>query len=262
MKVNFIREFNAFIRYAKNNGLSARERLLWIGIFTAANDRAEGNGQTEEREWTEDLFPISNNEMNLLTGLDKRGIEETRNKLKQRGLIDFQKGFKNTASPKYKMHYLTVGCKNVPNNVPKDVPNNVPKDVPNNVPKDVPTDSPFILNKRDNEIIENQGGYSEEEESNNPIIEIRAREIAAYWEKCFGSQPSPLMRDYLADYEYRKFLQYGLIEAVIHRTALVMPENRWQYIETVLADMESKGIRHIDDISDNTFDAYFIAQKG
>ena len=47
-KVNFISEFNLFMRYARNNNLSLRERMLWIALFYIANDRATYNEQTQE----------------------------------------------------------------------------------------------------------------------------------------------------------------------------------------------------------------------
>lgn len=50
-KVNFISEFNLFMRYARNNNLSLRERMLWIALFYIANDRATYNEQTQEYDW-------------------------------------------------------------------------------------------------------------------------------------------------------------------------------------------------------------------
>ena len=38
-KVNFISEFNLFMRYARNNNLSLRERMLWIALFYIANHK-------------------------------------------------------------------------------------------------------------------------------------------------------------------------------------------------------------------------------
>lgn len=143
-KVNFVNEFNLFMRYARDNCLSLRERALWFALFYIANDRASYNEQTQEYEWPDDFIQISNGEMNLHSCLDKRGIETLRNGLKQRGLIDFQPGLKNKRNPAYKINYLSiqVGCKNVPNNTPKDVPNNVPNDAPKHVPKHVPSNTP------------------------------------------------------------------------------------------------------------------------
>lgn len=148
-RVNFVSEFNLFMRFARNNNLSLRERMLWIGLFYIANDRAVYNDQTKDYEWPDDFMLVSHNELNLYCCLDKRAIETLRNQLKQRGLIDFRPGAKNRSNPAYKLNYLSphVGYKNVPNDVPDNVPDNVsvnvPDDVPNDVPDDVPHASPL-----------------------------------------------------------------------------------------------------------------------
>ena len=142
--INFVDELNLFMRYARNNQLTSRERLLWIALFWIANDRAIYNAQAKAYEWPTDFFPVPNGELSLNSTLDKRGIENVRNSLKQKGLIDFHPGCRNKRPAEYQIHYLSknVGYKivpnDVPNNVPKDVPNNVPKDVPNNVPRSAP----------------------------------------------------------------------------------------------------------------------------
>ena len=137
-KVNFVSEFNSIMRYARDYSLSLRERMLWIALFYIANDRAVYNEQTQEYEWPDGFIQVSNGELNLYCCLDKRAIETLRNTLKQRGVLDFQPGVKNKRNPAYKLNYLTVGCKNVPNNVPSGASNTVPNHVPNTVPNDAP----------------------------------------------------------------------------------------------------------------------------
>ncbi len=165
-KVNFISEFNLFMRYARNNGLSLRERMLWVALFYIANDRAVYNEQTQDYDWPDGFIPVSNGELNLYCCLDKRGIDTLRNSLKQRGLIDFTPGLKNKKNPTYRLCYLSVnvGYKNVPNDVPNNVPNHVPNDVPNNVPNHVPNTPPLPKYKlfTDENEIQNRGkGYRE-----------------------------------------------------------------------------------------------------
>lgn len=146
--VNFVSEFNLLMRYSRNNGLSARERLLWIALFTIANDRAVYDENAKEYDWPDGFISIPNGELNLYSTLDKRGIETVRNSLKQRGLIDFVPGMRNKQVPQYKINYLSldVGCKKVPNDVPNSVSNYVPNDVPscatNNEPNHVPNHAP------------------------------------------------------------------------------------------------------------------------
>ena len=47
-KVNFVSEFIAIMRYARDYSLTLRERMLWIALFYAANDRAVYNEHTQE----------------------------------------------------------------------------------------------------------------------------------------------------------------------------------------------------------------------
>lgn len=134
-KVNFVSEFNAIMRYARDYCISLRERMLWIALFYIANDRAVYNEQTQEYEWPDSFIQVSNGELGLYCCLDKRGIEMLRNTLKQRGILDFRPGLKNKRNPAYKLNYLTVGCKNAPNDVSNNVPSYVPNAVPNPAPK-------------------------------------------------------------------------------------------------------------------------------
>ncbi|MBQ8507198.1 MAG: hypothetical protein IJ466_07215 [Clostridia bacterium] len=128
--VNFVAEFNAFMRYAEDNMLSGRERLLWTALFHAANERAAWNEQTREFAWPDDFFPVSNDALHSNACLDKRAIADVRNTLKQQGLIDFIPGERNKRHPKYKLIYLTVGGKNVPNNDTNNTPNDRPTTPP------------------------------------------------------------------------------------------------------------------------------------
>jgi len=106
-KVNFVGEFRAFMEFAKENKVYSRERVLWMALFMIANGKAEMDMQTGEHEWPDDFFFVSNSELIFNTGMDKKGIEEARNRLKQRGLIDFVAGERRKCDPKYKLVYFT-----------------------------------------------------------------------------------------------------------------------------------------------------------
>ena len=131
MVINFIEEFNAMQRYARNNSLSGRERLLWTALFVIANDRAVYDTMSKQWDFPSEFIPIATAELTLNSTLDKRGIENVRNSLKQRGIIDFIPGLKNKKPPMYRLIYQSVvGNKNVPNTVPNDVPNMTPDYAP------------------------------------------------------------------------------------------------------------------------------------
>lgn len=117
MKVNFIDEFRLIMRYSKDEGLSLRERSLWVALFYIANDRAKWDMYTESYEWPSEFFGVNTAELSLYSSLDKRGIETARKSLKERGIIDFVAGEKNARIPQYKINYLSIctGHKVVPN---------------------------------------------------------------------------------------------------------------------------------------------------
>lgn len=180
-KVNFVSEFNLFMRFARNNNLSLRERMLWIGLFYIANDRAIYNDQTKDYEWPDDFMLVSHNELNLYCCLDKRGIEAVRNQLKQRGLIDFRPGVKNKSNPAYKINYLSpdVGYKNVPNDAPNHVPNHVPNDVPNTAlsPSPLPKYKPGNPEKRPTN---QNNSFCSEEDTGGGLVDLDAPQLP--WE--------------------------------------------------------------------------------
>lgn len=116
-QVNFVEQFNFFMLYARRNKLTSYERVFYLGLFHCANDLAR---QTENFEWPDDYFPVSNVELNGWTGFDERAIRNTRNSLKQKGLLSFQKGDGKKSDPMYRIFYLRkIGYKIAPD-VPAD----------------------------------------------------------------------------------------------------------------------------------------------
>ena len=114
-QVNFVEQFNLFMQYAQRNKLTSYERIFYLGLFYCANDLAR---QTENFEWPDDYFPVSNMELNGWTGFDERAIRNTRNSLKQKGLLDFVKGDGKKRDPAYHIFYLRrIGYKIAPDSV-------------------------------------------------------------------------------------------------------------------------------------------------
>lgn len=116
-QVNFVEQFNLFMLYSRRNKLTSYERIFYLGLFHCANDLAR---QTENFEWPDDYFPVSNVELNGWTGFDERAIRNTRNSLKQKGLLNFQKGDGKKSDPMYRIFYLRkIGYKIAPD-IPAD----------------------------------------------------------------------------------------------------------------------------------------------
>ena len=100
--VNYVRESTSFMRFACDQGLTANERLLWYALFDVMNARAKGS------DWPEGLIPITNKQLLSLVPFGEDSMAAARNKLKQRGLIDFKPGKKNAAPPMYQMVYFAA----------------------------------------------------------------------------------------------------------------------------------------------------------
>ena len=121
-QVNFIKSFELFVEFSKRNKLTSYERMFYIALFHCANAMAQ---QAENYEWPDDYFPVSNSEMAALTGFGERAIRDTKNSLKQKGLLDFKKGNGKKSDPEYRIFYLArngykiapvrpIGCENAP----------------------------------------------------------------------------------------------------------------------------------------------------
>lgn len=119
-QVNFVQQINLFMEYARRNRLTSYDRIFWLGLFYCANRLAMG---AENHEWPDDFFQVSNSELDDWAGLEERAIRNSRNRLKQIGLIDFQKGDGKRHDPYYKINYLSViGYKIVPDSVGDNPP--------------------------------------------------------------------------------------------------------------------------------------------
>ena len=90
MFVNYVREINAFHRYANVNFLGSSERLLWFGLMDYINlHYASGS------EWPGDFISIPNKGILSHVPFGEDTLTEARSRLKQRGLIEYLPGKKN-----------------------------------------------------------------------------------------------------------------------------------------------------------------------
>ena len=98
--VNYVREHIRFMEYATDEKLSGSERLLWYALMHIMNQRAQGN------IWPDEFIRISNDRLLAFCPMKIDTMATARNRLKQRGLIDFLNGEKNKKSPAYRMIYF------------------------------------------------------------------------------------------------------------------------------------------------------------
>lgn len=101
--VSYIAEHRAFIARAIDERMSFSERALWEAIFTLMNEKACG------ADWPDGFISLDNLRVMLYMGTRSLStLQNARNGLKQRGLIDYKSGKRREAAPMYKLNYLTV----------------------------------------------------------------------------------------------------------------------------------------------------------
>ena len=98
--VNYVREHTRFMEYATDEHLTASERLLWYALMHIMNQRAQGN------VWPDGFIRVSNDRLLSYCPMKFDTMAAARNSLKQRGLIEVEKGEKNKKSPAYRMIYF------------------------------------------------------------------------------------------------------------------------------------------------------------
>ena len=115
--VNYIVEHEAFIEYAQDNGLSAAEQLLCYALCHIFNRRAQGG------QWPDGFIRVTNKTVLSLLPFTEDTMAAARNRLKQRGVIDYVPGRKKAEVPMYKMIYFSVPAASEPED-PVFYPNN------------------------------------------------------------------------------------------------------------------------------------------
>ncbi len=121
--VNYIREHEWFIEFAADEGLTPNDVALYDAILYFVNRRAEGN------DWPEDFIRIRNDRLLTYCHMGFDAMARSRNKLKQKGVIDFLNGDRNREAPAYKLLYKCLD-KSYPQNgggYPQKTDNNVGK---------------------------------------------------------------------------------------------------------------------------------------
>ena len=99
--VNIVREYGRFIEYAADEGLTANEMVLWYALMHIFNARADG------QDWPGDFIRISNDRLLTFCPMGLDSLIRARNRLKQKGLIDFIPGDRRKSNPSYKMFYFS-----------------------------------------------------------------------------------------------------------------------------------------------------------
>ncbi len=106
--ISYVNECKAFCEYASEERLSDNEVVLWHALFNLVNQRATSN------HWPEAFIPLTNAKVLSMTpwGSGNAAVEKlrrTRDRLIQRGVIDYEPGERRKRAPMYQLKYFCPG---------------------------------------------------------------------------------------------------------------------------------------------------------
>ena len=259
MFVNYVREINAFHRYANVNFLGSSERLLWFGLMDYINlHYASGS------EWPGDFISIPNKGILSHVPFGEDTLTEARSRLKQRGLIEYLPGKKNKEAPKYRIHYFSMELstgyqQNVGSdytektgNMPGNMPGNIPGNMPGNIPGNVPGSHPYInLNVTPRNPKPNVTPDDEEEEAEERAREEAVAVIDSAFRESYGRSATIAEANILA----LRYCRSGMTEPEVLREAVREAaqhgaKNPAIYARRILSDWDGDYIRTVQDLNE------------
>ena len=259
MFVNYVREINAFHRYANVNFLGSSERLLWFGLMDYINlHYASGS------EWPGDFISIPNKGILSHVPFGEDTLTEARSRLKQRGLIEYLPGKKNKEAPKYRIHYFSMELstgyqQNVgtdytekTGNMPGNVPGNISGNVPGNISGNVPGSHPYInLNVTPHNPKPNVTPDDEEEEAEERAREEAVAVIDSAFRESYGRSATIAEANILA----LRYCRSGMTEPEVLREAVREAaqhgaKNPAIYARRILSDWDGDYIRTVQDLNE------------
>lgn len=209
--MNYIKELNAFYDWLEINSLSTSEIALWHALMHINNKSG----------WTEE-FTVATSVLCVKTGLADRTIRDARNKLKQKGRIDFRSR-KGNKSAIYKMISLVerlpatvAGNRNREYKKDDLSASNADSSAGNHADKcaDSSAGNHATLNKL-NETKLNDINNSTTKESEESIFDEEFRELAQLYQKC-GFDVNGLTAEWLMDLKDRygfEWVKNAILEA-------------------------------------------------
>lgn len=235
--VNYVREHTRFIEYASDEKLTSSERLLWYALMHIMNQRAQGN------VWPDDFVHIGNDRLLSLSTMKFDTLAKARNKLKQRGLIEFEPGEKNKKNPAYRMIYF----------YPAPVPNSYPINSDNagyNSGYNMGGNAGDIRINSTQEPIRYPNQEREEDDETDNIRPLPARaKIRQAWINAFGREPNPSILDEVTDsgiatYEY----DLDVVCEAIRITGLRGASDPLAYITQLFQDWYMRKLWTLNDV--------------
>lgn len=260
MFVNYVREINAFNRFANDNYLSSSERLLWFGLMDYVNLHFASGA-----EWPGEFISVPNKSLLSHVPFGEDALIDARNRLKQRGLLDYIPGKKNKEAPKYKIHYfaasqLSTGYQhdstfytektgNVPVNVPGKVPGNVQGNIPGNMPGR-PTNINLNVNPNVNHNVDsNLFDDVVEEDADKTRARVREAVDSAFRQN-YGRSATIAEANRIS----LVFVHLGMDIDVLHEAVKIAAQNGARnpapYVIRLLSEWETQYIQTVTDLED------------
>ena len=270
--VNYVREHIRFMEYAADENLTASERLLWFALMHIHNQRAQ------DKYWPDDFIRISNDRLLTYCPMKFDTMAKARNALKQRGLIEFEKGDKNKKHPAYRMIYF-FPQQGIPDNCPdgNSNPNNsdntgdnmgynagyntgdnmgynagyntgdiyinyTDKPIPETIHNPTVTPSTLVT-----PVVQEE---DDENNINDPVLMRAREEVKTSWKQCFGSFPNPSIVDNISFFAAKRFkFGEGIINEAICLAATKMVTSPVDYILTLFRDWGiHQKVKTLDDL--------------
>ena len=258
--VNYVREHIRFMEYAADENLTASERLLWFALMHIHNQRAQ------DKYWPDDFIRISNDRLLTYCPMKFDTMAKARNALKQRGLIEFEKGDKNKKHPAYRMIYF-FPQQGIPDNCPdgNSYPNNsdntgdnmgynagyntgdiyinyTDKPIPETIHNPTVTPSTLVT-----PVVQEE---DDENNINDPVLMRAREEVKTSWKQCFGSFPNPSIVDNISFFAAKRFkFGEGIINEAICLAATKMVTSPVDYILTLFRDWGiHQKVKTLDDL--------------
>ena len=253
--VNYVREHTRFMEYACDEKLTSSERLLWYALMHVMNQRAQGN------VWPDEFVRISNDRLLSLCPMKFDTMANARNSLKQRGLIEVERGEKNKKSPAYRMIYFyptyvsptterdgmasnTEKSDNIGDNMGYNTGGNMGYNTGGNTGDNT---GDFNINNKQGPIL--YGNRNREEDEETAILSHSRAQIRQEWMDAFGREPNPSIVQAIMYHglSLRRF-DVSVVCQAIGMAAMRNADSPLDYIIRLFKDWDHHKIASIDDL--------------
>ncbi len=247
--VNYVREHIRFIEYATDENVTASERLLWYALMHIMNQRAQGN------VWPDDLIRISNDRLLTYCPMKFDTMVAARNKLVQRGLLEYVRGERNKQSPAYRVIYFEpVFVEDEPSytKISGNVGNNTGSNMGGNTGSN--TGGNDRGNRGDIYINLNKKYTFEEEEDEDYKKYTRARnEIAEAWKENYGEEIPVGIADTLAKRVVTLGFDGGVAGKAVYIGCIRGAKSPAEYTAKLFSDWSRHGVKTLEDADEYIF---------